>query len=91
MEKQDRQMVERINRLIREIQRDPFAGIGKPEALKHALAGFWSRRITGEHRIVYRVEDDALLIAQLRLTRPLPAIVRKSFLKRDVGSTSYIP
>ncbi|HRV98747.1 MAG TPA: type II toxin-antitoxin system YoeB family toxin [Aminobacteriaceae bacterium] len=59
--------------------------------LKHAPVGFWSRRITGEHRIVYRVEDDALLIAQLRLTRPLPAIVRKSFLKRDVGSTSYIP
>jgi toxin YoeB len=65
-QKQDRQMVERINRLIKEIQRDPFAGVGKPEALKHALAGFWSRRITGEHRIVYRVEDDALLIAQLR-------------------------
>ena len=65
-QKQDRQMVERINRLIGEIQRDPFAGVGKPEALKHALAGFWSRRIIGEHRIVYRVEDDALLIAQLR-------------------------
>ena len=65
-QKQDRQMVERINRLIREIQRDPFAGIGKPEALKHALAGFGSRRITGEHRIVYSVEDDALLIPQLR-------------------------
>ena len=65
-QKQDSQMVERINRLIREIQRDPFAGIGKPEALKHALAGFGSRRITGEHRIVYSVEDDALLIPQLR-------------------------
>ena len=65
-QKQDTLMAERIDRLIREIQRDPFAGIGKPEALKYALAGFWSRRITGEHRIVYRVEDDALLIAQLR-------------------------
>lgn len=63
---QDRRMVERINKLIKEVQRDPFAGIGKPEPLKHALAGFWSRRITDEHRLVYRVDDDALLIAQFR-------------------------
>ena len=55
-QKQDRKMVERINKLIREIQREPFAGIGKPEPLKHALSGFWSRRITDEHRVVYRVE-----------------------------------
>ena len=59
-------MVDRINKLIREIQREPFAGVGKPEPLKHALSGFWSRRITDEHRIVYCVEEDALLIAQLR-------------------------
>ena len=65
-QKHDKQMVERINKLIKEIQREPFAGIGKPEALKHALAGFWSRRITDEHRIVYRIEGSALLIAQLR-------------------------
>ena len=65
-QKQDRRMVERINQLIRETQREPFAGIGKPEALKHALAGYWSRRITDEHRMVYRIEGDALLIAQLR-------------------------
>ena len=65
-QKHDKQMVDRINKLIKEIQREPFAGIGKPEALKHALAGFWSRRITDEHRIVYRVEGSALLIAQLR-------------------------
>ena len=65
-QKQDRKMVERINKLIQEIQREPFAGIGKPEPLKHALAGFWSRRITEEHRIVYTVEGKALLIAQLR-------------------------
>lgn len=65
-QKQDKHMVERINKLIREIQREPFTGIGKPEALKHSLSGFWSRRITDEHRIVYRVEGDALLIAQLR-------------------------
>ena len=66
-QKQDKRMVERINKLIRETQRDPFVGVGKPEALKHALAGFWSRRITEEHRMVYRIDDDALLIAQLRL------------------------
>lgn len=65
-QKQDRKMVERINKLIQEIQRDPYGGIGKPEPLKHALAGFWSRRITDEHRVVYKVEGDALLIAQLR-------------------------
>ena len=65
-QKQDRKMVERINKLIREIQREPFAGIGKPEQLKHALSGFWSRRITDEHRVVYSVEGDALWIAQLR-------------------------
>lgn len=63
---QDKRMVERINKLIREAQRDPFAGVGKPEPLKHALAGFWSRRITDEHRMVYRVEGDALQIVQLR-------------------------
>ena len=65
-QKQDRKMVERINKLIRETQREPFEGVGKPEALKHALSGFWSRRITDEHRMVYRVEGDDLLIAQLR-------------------------
>ncbi len=65
-QKQDRRMVERINRLIRETQRSPFEGVGKPEALKHALAGFWSRRITDEHRMVHMLDDGALLIAQLR-------------------------
>ncbi len=65
-QKQDRRMVDRINKLIRETQREPFEGVGKPEALKHALSGFWSRRITDEHRMVYRVEGDDLLIAQLR-------------------------
>lgn len=65
-QKQDQRMVERINKLIRETQRAPFSGIGKPESLKHALSGFWSRRINDEHRMVYRVEGDALLIAQLR-------------------------
>lgn len=65
-QKQDRKMVERINKLVQEVKRDPFSGVGKPEPLKHALAGFWSRRITDEHRMVYRVEGDSLQIAQLR-------------------------
>ena len=65
-QRQDRKMVNRINKLIQEVKRDPFSGVGKPEPLRHALAGFWSRRITDEHRMVYRVESDALLIAQLR-------------------------
>lgn len=65
-QKTDRKVVLRINALIREIQRDAFDGIGKPEQLRHALSGYWSRRITDEHRIVYRVEGDAIMIAQLR-------------------------
>lgn len=63
---QDKQTLLRINKLIQEIQREPFVGIGKPEPLKHALSGFWSRRINDEHRIVYKVDDGHLLIAQLR-------------------------
>lgn len=62
----DRKMLERVNKLIREVQREPFAGVGKPEPLKHALAGWWSRRINDEHRMVYRVQDGVLWIAQLR-------------------------
>lgn len=62
----DRKMQQRINQLIEAIRREPFSGIGKPEPLKHALAGWWSRRIDGEHRIVYRIEAGDLLIAQLR-------------------------
>jgi toxin YoeB len=65
-QKQDRKMVERINKLIEATARDPFTGIGKPEPLKHAFAGFWSRRINDEHRMVYRVTGDQLEIAQLR-------------------------
>ena len=62
----DKRMVERINKLVKEVLREPFTGIGKPEPLKHALSGYWSRRITDEHRMVYRVDGNALLIAQLR-------------------------
>ena len=65
-QKFDKRMLERINKLIQEIVRTPYEGIGKPEQLKHALSGFWSRRITEEHRIVYAIKDDSVLIAQLR-------------------------
>lgn len=59
-------MVGPINKLIREVQREPFSGVGKPELLKRALTGLWSRRITEEHRMVYKIDGDALLLAQLR-------------------------
>ncbi len=59
-------MLQRINQLILEIQRTPFSGKGKPEPLKFALKGYWSRRITEEHRIVYKVVEDTVFIAQLR-------------------------
>ncbi len=62
----DRKIAKRFLRLIKEIERDPFVGIGKPEALKHDLTGFWSRRITDEHRLVYRVENQQVLVAQAR-------------------------
>lgn len=65
-QKHDRKLLQRINELIRDVSRSPFAGIGKPEPLKNALSGYWSRRINDEHRIVYKVSDGTLLIAQLR-------------------------
>ena len=65
-QKTDKVILKRINQLIREIEREPFTGIGKPEPLKHQLAGFWSRRIDNCHRLVYAVEGDTLLIAQCR-------------------------
>ena len=65
-QKTDKKILKRINALIKDITRDPFEGIGKPEPLKHALSGYWSRRINEEHRIVYKIQDDSLLIAQLR-------------------------
>jgi toxin YoeB len=65
-QREDRQTVKRINQLIKETMRDPYRGIGKPEPLKHALQGYWSRRINAEHRIVYRVVKGDLWIAQLR-------------------------
>ena len=62
----DRKIAARIVRLIKEIEREPFAGLGKPEPLRHDLAGLWSRRITDEHRLVYSVDKERLLIAQAR-------------------------
>ena len=62
----DKQILKRINLLIKEIQRQPYEGMGKPEPLKHNLSGYWSRRINDEHRIVYKIENNDLWIAQLR-------------------------
>ena len=62
----DKKILKRINNLIKEIARDPFKGTGKPEPLKHALSGYWSRRITEADRIVYKVESQTLYIAQLK-------------------------
>jgi toxin YoeB len=65
-QKTDKKVLRRINTLIKETKRKPFEGIGKLEPLKHALSGYWSRRITDEHRFVYKVSEKALHIAQLR-------------------------
>lgn len=62
----DKKVLKRINTIIKDIQRSPYKGIGKPEPLKHGLSGYWSRRINDEHRIVYRCKSDTILIAQLR-------------------------
>ena len=62
----DPRIMRRINELIKDAMRHPFEGIGKPEPLRHALAGYWSRRITDEHRMVYKATGEDRLIAQLR-------------------------
>ena len=62
----DRKIALRVLELVEAIRRDPFDGIGKPEALRHLGSGIWSRRITQEHRLVYRVKDDRILFAQAR-------------------------
>lgn len=62
----DKAGLKRINLLIRDTQRNPFSGIGKPEPLKHNLSGFWSRRISGEHRLVYSIDDGELQIVMCR-------------------------
>jgi toxin YoeB len=65
-QEQDRKLIKRINQLIKETIRSPFEGIGKPERLKGDLAGYWSRRITHEHRLVYAANQSDLVIISLR-------------------------
>jgi toxin YoeB len=65
-QKNDKKMVKKINELIKVIKRTPFEGIGKPEPLKYDLAGYWSRRIDQEHRLVYQIIDDELLVYTCR-------------------------
>jgi toxin YoeB len=62
----DKAALKKINQLIKECMREPFSGIGKPEPLKFDMSGCWSRRITSEHRLIYRIEDDTLVIIQCR-------------------------
>ena len=62
----DKQVLKKINQLIKDIQRNPFEGIGKPEPLKHQFSGFWSRRITDEHRLVYEITQNSIAIASCR-------------------------
>ncbi|MDT7544412.1 MAG: toxin YoeB [Actinomycetota bacterium] len=64
--KADRRVLRRINRLLEDVVRDPYAGVGKPEPLKHALSGAWSRRIDDEHRLVYLVDGDDVVVLQAR-------------------------
>ncbi len=65
-QKTDKSKLKKINELIKDISRNPFDGLGKPEALKHKYAGFWSRRIDHEHRLIYRVVEDEIQIAKCR-------------------------
>nr|WP_275452478.1 Txe/YoeB family addiction module toxin [Enterococcus cecorum] len=62
----DKTIAKKIRRLIKEIQRELFRGIGKPEPLKNQWSSYWSRRITNEHRLVYKIQDDILIIVQAR-------------------------
>ncbi len=62
----DKEIFLKIDRLIRDISRDPFKGLGKPEPLKYKYQGFWSRRITQEHRLIYRLVNDVIVIVSLK-------------------------
>ena len=62
----DKKVLKKINQLIEDVLRHPFEGLGKPEALKHDFKGFWSRRITDEHRLVYYVKEDRIIVVQCR-------------------------
>ena len=63
---QDKKIYTKIVSLIKNVNRDPFAGLGKPEPLKHDLSGLWSRRITDEHRLVYRVTDEEIVVVSCK-------------------------
>ena len=65
-QKTDRKILERINNLVKDISRNPYTGLGRPEPLKYKYQGFWSRRITEEHRLIYRIVDDEIQIAKCR-------------------------
>lgn len=65
-QKSDKKLLKKLNTIFKELQRHPYEGIGKPEPLKHDLAGYWSRRLNDEHRIVYRVNDESVIVLQCR-------------------------
>jgi len=65
-QKNDKKILKRINDLLKDISRNPYDGIGKPEALKHSFKGYWSRRIDEEHRLIYMVKDDEIIIVKCR-------------------------
>jgi len=65
-QKNDKKTAEKINKLLKHISKEPFSGIGKPEPLKHNLSGFWSRRISNEHRLVYAIKNDGVYVLQCR-------------------------
>jgi len=65
-QKTDRKILDRINNLVKDIARNPYSGLGKPEPLKYKYQGYWSRRITEEHRLIYRVVNDEIQIAKCR-------------------------
>ncbi len=65
-QKTDRKILDRINNLVKDISRNPYTGLGKPESLKYKYQGYWSRRITEEHRLIYRVYNDEIHIAKCR-------------------------
>ena len=65
-QKTDKKILQRINKLIRDVSRDPYHGIGDPEPLRHEFSGYWSRRVNREHRLVYKVLNTSIFIAQCR-------------------------
>ncbi len=65
-QKTENKILSKINDLLKDISRNPFSGLGKPEPLKHKYKGFWSRRIDGEHSLIYKVKDEEILIAKCR-------------------------